>query len=143
MQVAEGCDPGDCRQQTAPSALGIDRSASENKQRRQRGNHNYSCKRNSHLDCNFEDCRVSIVPHTPTVEIVTTQRGKQILKGANSGSQKRPPPDGLHAKSVDGPPRIVEQTLASNSAHSAKRRHSGRQCHACPNHNVPESPLSP
>ena len=130
MEIAEDRDSGDCSQRAPASALGFDRGAGQDKQRRQRSHHNHGCNRNSHLDCNFKDCRVSIVPNAPAVEIVGSERGKQIGEGANPGTQKRPLPNGLNAKPVDGPSRIIEQPLAPNPAHVAEQRDGDRKRHA-------------
>src|SRR5260221_12164507 len=120
MEVAEDRDPGGCGQRAATSVLGFDRGASEEKQRSERSDQDHGSDRNSHLDRNFEDCRMGVVPYPPTIKIIGSERGKQTCESTKSSSQKRPLLDGFHAKPVDGPSRVIEQALASNSADSAE-----------------------
>src|SRR6266852_5237928 len=128
----------------AGSRMGRDSQEFAGKKRRRKyGNHHHGSDRDSHLDGNFKNCRVSVVPHAPTRKTVGAERGKQILKGASSGSQKRSLPDGLHAKPVDRPSCFINEPLASNSAQSTEQCDSDRKRDASPERHVPESRLLP
>src|SRR5262249_6194924 len=120
VQITQHCNARDRRELAAAFILGPHRGPAQNDQRSHGGDDDHKGYRQSHLDGDLEDRRVSQIPDAPAADLGAAERGKQVGECPCSGPEPGALANRLDTGFIDRPARMIEKSVAYDSAYLAQ-----------------------